>query len=188
MLGAPRPAELCTGIRWQKQDVFNRYTILTDKGPQRLTVPVEKPHAGAALAEVRISFREPWQQQHLRAITSAYRAAPYFEYFEQDLASLFAKPADKLVDFCLEALTFCLISLKNIPSTETPSYFRLAGEECWQKIDIITLRNQLAEPLPQILAYRQVFGKEFVTTTSVLDAIFCAGPRGLFIPPAGPLS
>ena len=68
-----------------RQTYRNRYEILSANGVLSLTVPVTKPHKTTRVSEVRISYNENWQIKHWRALTSAYRKSPFFEFFEEDI-------------------------------------------------------------------------------------------------------
>jgi len=80
---------------WQKQTLRNRTYILGPNGVQTLTVPV--CHTGritAPIREIRISYAEPWLRVHKGALFSAYNSSPFFEYFRDELFSIFdSKPA-----------------------------------------------------------------------------------------------
>ncbi|MCK7540611.1 MAG: WbqC family protein [Marinilabiliales bacterium] len=45
-----------------------------------------------ALKELRIDNGRRWRELHLRGITSAYAAAPYFEYYYDVISQVIARP------------------------------------------------------------------------------------------------
>ena len=42
-------------------------------------------HGKIAIKDVRIDYSQKWLNNHWRTITSAYRNAPFFEYYADDL-------------------------------------------------------------------------------------------------------
>jgi hypothetical protein len=84
---------------FEKQTYRNRCTILSANGPLDLSLPIHKSQAKEALHLVQLSDATRWRTQHWTAIASAYGKAPYFEYFADDLKSIYELPCDKLIDF-----------------------------------------------------------------------------------------
>jgi hypothetical protein len=164
--------------QYQKQTCRNRYYINTTRGLLRLTVPVQL--AGSrAIRDVRIEAGNRWRNQHWRTLEAAYRKAPFFEHYADDLHGILYQPENHFLwDFNLALLSFCLTHLKiGIPVSETVAYSRALPP------DILDLRNRLYDrncaatdifyrPQP----YHQVFGSTFVPNCSALDLLFCAGP------------
>ena len=65
-----------------KQTYRNRCMILGANGPLALIVPVLRgSFHKTALRDLKIDNSRRWRELHLRGITSAYAAAPYFEYY-----------------------------------------------------------------------------------------------------------
>ncbi len=68
---------------FEKQTWRNRCRILSANGPLDLVVPVRrKGRTRKPMKDVRIAYDDPWPSLHWRSIASAYRTAPYFEFFE----------------------------------------------------------------------------------------------------------
>jgi hypothetical protein len=92
---------------YQKGSFRNRCHIAGPNGMQRLSVPLEKgKHQKTPIREVRISYTEPWQRLHWRAIKTAYGNAPFFEHYETELAVFFEKKYPFLFDLNQEILYF----------------------------------------------------------------------------------
>src|SRR5699024_12231963 len=75
-----------------------------------------------------------WQKNHWKSLESAYRASPYFEFFEDELHFLYEKRFRFLMDFnrqCTTAMLTCLEVEKN--HAETRSEERRVGKECRSK-------------------------------------------------------
>ena len=67
-----------------KQTYRNRCEILTSNGKLSLSIPLVKQADKELISDKKISYTEDWQKQHWRAITSAYKNSPYFEFFEDE--------------------------------------------------------------------------------------------------------
>ncbi len=71
-----------------KQSYRNRCHLTNAGGLQALSIPVE--HNGKVpIGEIRISYKENWQQIHLRALESAYFNSPYFEELHSELLNMY---------------------------------------------------------------------------------------------------
>jgi hypothetical protein len=92
---------------YQKQSFRNRMYVLSSGGVQILTVPVE--HANRKpIGEVKISYREPWQRNHIKTLRTCYNNAPYYLYYgdlientiSTNFTYLFELNAQLLHDLC----------------------------------------------------------------------------------------
>jgi hypothetical protein len=96
-----------------KQTWRNRMRIDGANGSQDLSIPVHLPMHKTPMAEVRIDRHTHWQQQHWRAIVSAYGKSPYFEFYADYFEPIYSKPhPDLLIDFSLPLLDLSLKLLK----------------------------------------------------------------------------
>lgn len=95
-----------------KQSFRNRTRILSANGSLDLTVPIKKQANKELISCLEISYSEPWDIKHWRAITSAYNNSPYFEFFEDDLKALYTKRHQYLLEFNLEQLKIVFKILK----------------------------------------------------------------------------
>ncbi len=65
-----------------KQTIRNRAYILSANGVLPMVVPVRRnKQERLPIERLEIDYTTPWQQNHLRAIRSAYGKTPYFEYY-----------------------------------------------------------------------------------------------------------
>ncbi len=79
---------------YKKQSWRNRLRILTANGPINLCIPVVKGNSlQQPIREVKIDYRENWQKNHFRAIESAYRRSPYYEFLIDEFRFLWEKKA-----------------------------------------------------------------------------------------------
>ena len=85
---------------FRKQTIRNRCYILGANGKLILSIPRKrKSSSKTILKDIQISYDSPWQKQHWKSITSAYRSSAYFEYYENLFAPLYQKNEKFLVDF-----------------------------------------------------------------------------------------
>jgi hypothetical protein len=170
-----------------KQSFRNRCTILTANGVQNLVVPLTEKHGKVTIKGIRIDYSQKWLNNHWRAITSAYRNAPFFEHYADDLHDILFRQPPFLYDLNRELLTICLTWLRSeIPVLETSGYEKTAEQ------GVTDFRNTLIAKKPETLGkyytpvpYTQVFGKAFVKHLSFIDLIFCLGPEARKVVEAG---
>lgn len=168
-----------------KQTYRNRCLIYGANGPLSLSVPVSKGNVLKVYTnEIKIDYSFAWQKNHLRAIESAYRCAPYYQYYIDELVPFFDTLYEFLFDFNIDILikTCNLLGLHaNIKTTD--SFQKIAPA------DVIDLRYTLHpktnkdsyERISPCLAYRQVFEPKFgfIENLSILDLLFNTGPDAI---------
>ena len=166
-----------------KQTYRNRYYILTAQGTFPLTVPIIHSTQKQSIDQTTIDYSQKWQNNHWRAIESAYRNAPFFEFYEQDLRKILYQKHDSLFNLNYQSLSFCLRAMGlSVSLSETVTY------EHTTESTIVDLRDQLSakktyldrtfyRPVP----YYQVFGSAFAANLSAIDLLFCMGPQTLQI-------
>jgi len=166
---------------YQKQTYRNRMYIYGANGKLSLNIPIK--HTGdksqhQKYKDVRVENEFSWQKQHWKSLQTAYRTSPFFEYYEDDLAPLYEKKREFLLDFnyeCLELLTECLQMDLNARKTEEYILNPPAPLE-----DLRGLVNAKQEVL-KLEPYPQVFENKlgFIPGLSILDLLFNEGPNSI---------
>lgn len=162
---------------YPKQTFRNRCNILTSNGLQSLSIPVIKPFGAKTLSrDVKISYDEPWQQLHWRAIKTAYNSSPFLLYYEDDLKLFFKKKHPFLLDVN-EAVILLINSLMDWEiSFQRTAEFVFPNEipPSEDKRFVLTPKNTITYNLP---SYVQVFSDQypFFENLSILDLIFNLG-------------
>ncbi len=165
---------------YQKQSYRNRTQILTANGVLNLSIPVLNANK-QLITDVEIGYAENWQKQHWRAIESAYKNSPYFEFFETDIKQFYSTKFDNLFDYNLKQLHLILKLLKQSKEINFTEVFKMdinPTSDLRQTIHPkINFKND--ELVKQILTktYYQTFETkfEFNPNLSILDALFNLG-------------
>ncbi|MBU1370129.1 MAG: WbqC family protein [Bacteroidetes bacterium] len=163
-----------------KQSYRNRCIIATANGLQNLIIPIKKPYGNRTPThEVTISYAEPWQRLHQRALHTAYKASPFYDFYIHELLAVFESKHDNLLNLNREALKIIFKLLKVDPK------FYFSEAYLPESNVAIDFRN-FFNPKKQLKAnlfpfYYQVFGHkyDFQANLSILDLLFNEGPQSL---------
>lgn len=160
-----------------KQTYRTRCEIMTAGGRASLIVPVSKPQGNHTMTrDIEICFREPWQQHQWKSIQTAYRSAPYFNYYADIIQPIFESRETSLLTHNQNILAAITGLIGIDPTVEfTQDYIK-------KPENIIDLRSELSpkkhRAFYEFKAYPQVFGHiyGFIGGLSILDLLFNIGP------------
>ncbi|SNZ00388.1 WbqC family protein [Flagellimonas pacifica] len=166
---------------FQKQTYRNRCYICTDRGKHMLNIPIT--HVGGKDGRqkyrgVEIDNSSNWQKQHWRTLETAYRTSPFFEFYEDDLRSLFKEPVQSLYNFNLETINVLCECL----GVQSPSMFTNTFEKTTSNTYDARFLVEAKKPLDiTTTPYSQVFEERhgFVPNLSILDLLFNEGTNAL---------
>jgi len=164
---------------FSKMSFKNRTIITTAQGPLTLTIPILGGRSQKTpMKDVKIAFDAPWHKQHLKAIKTSYQRAPFFEYYETSIQSLYEHPSENLVDFLLACQHWVKKQLKGEWTINDALYNENSSMTALQKDKEFWLPNNYQKVNNPII-YQQVFQDQvgFIPNTSFLDIIFCCGGK-----------
>jgi len=159
-----------------KQTYRNRQYILTANGVMPLIIPVVHHSHQEKMIDKEICFKEKWHKKHYTAIVSAYKNAPYFEYYADELLSpLLHPPTNKLFEFNFLIIQKVLSLLNcNVHFHFTKEYYPNYEKDFRQAFyKNIHLPDSLKVPYLQVFSDRFKFQENL----SIIDAIFNLGPE-----------
>lgn len=162
---------------YQKRSVRNRTQILGANGIQTLSVPLQRGKTNLPITKVLISYEEPWQEQHLKSIRSAYGSSPFFEHYYPRIAEIVSSDHEKLFQLNLAAINF-VIRIFELPEPILSESYDPEG----QSFTYDGRRSMTSIPIANKV-YNQVFEHKFGFTPSlsILDLIFNLGPEATAI-------
>jgi hypothetical protein len=163
---------------FQKQTNRNRMYIYSPNGIQLLNIPVKHTKvAHQKIKDVKLETAFDWQKQHFKSLEAAYRASPFFEYFEDDILPIFQKKHTFLMDLNLETMSVVSKCLGfEFDYDETSEYFH----EVTDKLDYRSLIDGKKDT-SHFEPYTQVFGEKhgYLNNLSILDLLFNEGRYAL---------
>lgn len=166
---------------YQKMSFRNRTMIVGANGAIPLSIPLEDGRdQKRRIRDVKISYTSNWQVQHLRTIASCYNRSPWFEFYSNELESLFEEKPKYLFDWNLKCVEWVFQKLElGIDIIQTESY-----KSNYEDPAILDLRNQIRPATLQNFdhqcpKYSQVFEDRigFLPGMSSLDLLFCTGRK-----------
>lgn len=163
-----------TDDNFQKQTNRNRMYIYSANGIQLLNIPIKHSNTvHQKFRDVQLETAFNWQKQHFKSLEAAYRTSPFFEYFEDDIRSLFEKKHRFMMDLDFETYDLvcnCLGIQSNYFKTE--EYHKEVKEQS----DFRFLANGKKD-MHQFEPYPQVFEEKhgFINNLSILDLLFNEG-------------
>jgi hypothetical protein len=163
---------------YRKMSFRNRCLVAGAQGVISLSVPLQEGrNQQLPMNEVLIVRGENWRGRHFKSIQSAYNRSPFFDHYRDELASIFEKRSDHLVEWNLHCLNWVIEKLEwkvKVSLTESVIPFG-SGEMDDRRNRVLPKNYSLWNPVK----YRQVFEERtgFFPNLSILDLLFNTGPE-----------
>ena len=162
---------------YQKQSCRTRTNVMTANGIQTLTIPVIKTNGNHTLTkDIEISYKESWQQIHLRCLESAYRKSAYFDYYFPYFEKIYKQKFNTLV----ELNEFCLKTILKIMKVKKDYSYTTDFEKIVDENDYRISLSKGANKI-EMKPYYQVFADRhgFIPNLSIVDLLFNEGPNSM---------
>lgn len=162
---------------FQKQTNRNRTYIYSPNGIQLLNIPIKHNLnlSHQKTKDIKIEQEFDWQKQHFKSLEAAYRSSPFFEYFEDDLLTIFEKKYTFLMDLNMEIFdVLCKCMRMKIQHNHSNEYFHEIDQS---KITDFRYLINGKKDLSNFEKYTQVFDDKhgFLNNLSILDLLFNEG-------------
>lgn len=173
-------------VRYKKRSFYNRCAVAGGNGLIFLTVPLQGGRNGnqrELFSNVKISYAENWQQQHLKTIETCYRNAPYFEFYMPELLPFFEQKFEYLFEYNISIIEkINSLIFKNQLNISVGDYLKNAEYET-EQTKIISYFPDDFQRIEDAPVYYQLFEDRigFQPNISILDLIFMEGNNTLNI-------
>ena len=152
---------------------------MTANGIQTLTIPVIKTNGNHTLTkDIEISYKEAWQQIHLRCLESAYRKSAYFDYYFPYFEKIYKQRFNTLIelnDFCLKTILKLLKVKKEYSYTE--DFEKIVDDKDFRvSLSKNNYNNFEMKPYYQVFADRH----GFISNLSIVDLLFNEGGNSVY--------
>lgn len=167
---------------YNKQSYRNRCNIKSANGVLPLVIPVKKNKGlKTVISDIKTDNSYNWQRIHRISIESAYRSAPFYEYYIDEIMPFFESRYDYLLDLNTAILEKMLEILRIRANLGFTDKYQPAPPP-----QILDIRNNIHPKIKYTntkifkddLPYTQVFNEisGFIPGLSIIDLIFNTGP------------
>jgi len=176
---------------YQKQSYRNRCHIYSANGIIPLVVPIVRGGSRQLITEVKIDYSKEWQKLHWRAIYSAYKSTPFFDYYQDDFYPFYSSMKEERLFDLNSRLTSVILNILGLPAelSYTQDYKRYYANDFRDSIHPKRESPLNADPLQSDTPvshspgkrYHQLFAHKygFIENLSIIDLIFNEGPESI---------
>ncbi|HLR38384.1 MAG TPA: WbqC family protein [Chitinophagaceae bacterium] len=159
-----------------KGSYSNRYYIAGAHGRQLLSIPILHSNRNRTpFKALEISYAEDWQKVHWRAIVSAYRKSPWFDFYQDDLMIMYITKYKYIFEWNFASLRLTKKWLHAHWEIQTTDFYKKE----YKTENIVDERHQFmpSKREESAIVYPQVFEEKigFLPNLSILDLLFCEG-------------
>jgi hypothetical protein len=164
---------------FERTSFRNRCEVAGPNGKITLSIPLEKGrNQRTVMKDVRVCNKEKWQLLHFKTLSASYRRTPFFEYYEDELNSLFEKQYHFLIDINLDSLQLLNKLLKVDHAYALTERYEKTPDNTQDLRRSFYPKSEVSNSLP---VYIQNFEERhgFTSNLSMLDLLFSCGHRGV---------
>ena len=165
---------------YQKQSYRSRCHIYSANGLLPLYIPIERDRGlSIPIREIKIDNSKEWQIHHWRALVSAYRSSPFFDYYKDDLYIFYTNKYEYLFEYNI-ALLSCILELIGFPEhIEFTLNYKVETELCDYRNEIHPKKVSPFVSENKKGKYHQVFAHKhgYISNLSIVDLLFNEGPQ-----------
>lgn len=161
-----------TAETFQRQTYRNRCYIRAANQIDRLSIPVRAETKHHRISEVQIDYSDRWHISHWRSVCTAYRKAPYFEYFSPYFEPIWLSETPLLFDLNWQ---FFQTVFKLLGISKTIHFTETFEKNTFQQDDYRNFFECRKNKIENHEPYTQLFGDRFEPNLSILDLLFCEG-------------
>ncbi|MGG8497793.1 WbqC family protein [Tenacibaculum sp. TC6] len=163
---------------YQKQTYRNRCYIYGANGKLALNIPVKHTTSEGRkkTKDTLVENDFPWQQQHFKSLQAAYRSSPFFEFFEDDLRTIFTKKYTYLQDVTIDTHQLIADALQINEDYSTTNNYEITAENDYRSLAIAKKGIEI-----EMDSYIQMFDDKygFIPNLSILDLLFMEGANAI---------
>ena len=164
---------------YQKQSYRNRCYIFNTNGKQLLNIPLNHSISSGRkkTKDTLVDNDSRWQDQHFKSLKTAYQNSPFFEFYIDDMRTIFEKEYKYLQDVNIDTYLFITDALQiSTNFNKTTSY-----NEEFLGSDFRQLAHVKSKPNKLVANYIQMFDDThgFIPNLSILDLLFMEGPNAI---------
>ena len=150
------------------QTAHSQCYINTSQGLLCLSLPViraRKTGSKTLITDVLLFEEKRHKTRHLRSLTTAYKNSPFFEYYEQDLKTLYQTESIYLYAWNFSCMQFVIKNLRTRPTFQpTLNYSKDYLHDF--RVD------QPTPPIPPSMEFSSTFPLQNYNKISILDWLF----------------
>ena len=162
---------------YTKATYRNRCEILSVHKVLFLTIPLKHEKNKTPFKDIRIDYKQRWENKICNAIQSAYGKSPFFEYHADAFFNILHSHYETMWELNHELFITCTKLLNvQIKYEFSKSYILPTADYNYKDIRGLKKReNSFLCIDERFCNYYQMFGTNFIPNLSVIDFLFCKG-------------
>jgi hypothetical protein len=147
---------------YRKQSFTNRAIVKKEDKKEILIIPITKSFRGLnRIMDITIDNHSSWRSKHLKTLEYLFKFAPYFDFYFESFAELYAQIPEKLADFLWVILNWHVQTFfheKQVYRSSEVGINTTADLKLWARREGVTTFGYFEN---EENYYQQNFGEEF---------------------------